>query len=497
MKSSHRTKIIFSLLFLYFFIDCYSQSTIHNDFIHQNLILSLEGGASYGFTDYKDAIFEPALQGSFEYYPVSSNRVRLGLKLYFGGTQLGLSDDRGSISNNDEPNPRNIPQDIFTDVINAGAMINFGLAIGNSVIPYIGVGGSYVEFNPKNPDGIRLDFNYQGRYDKKVFSLVVEGGAKIKLSDRFSLNTSISFYPTSTDYLDDVSAAQSNDSYITGLVGISYAFLGNFDSDDDGINNDLDQCPDTPPGVNVDEFGCPLDSDKDGIPDYLDNCPDTPVEVAVDEFGCPLDLDKDGIPDYLDKCPNTPLGSMVDKFGCPDSDKDGVSDYLDKCPNTPIGVKVDSIGCPIDSDKDGVPDYMDKCSNTPANTKVDSTGCPETNKETFYQFILRGDDTFTNNSSATIKEGAMLLLNEIAFYIQNQPGTIWRIEGHMDSQGVISVIKKLSYDRAKSVSDYLISKGVNVNQLSIYGLGDSFPIANNNTSEGRSTNRRILIIKED
>jgi OOP family OmpA-OmpF porin len=65
-----------------------------------------------------------------------------------------------------------------------------------------------------------------------------------------------------------------------------------------------------------------------------------PAPVAV------ADSDGDGVPDNKDKCPNTPKGVKVDVFGCPlDSDRDGVSDYLDQCPNTPIGATVDARGC--------------------------------------------------------------------------------------------------------------------------------------------------------
>ena len=76
-------------------------------------------------------------------------------------------------------------------------------------------------------------------------------------------------------------------------------------------------CP--PPGVAVDISGRPLDSDQDGVPDYLDKCPNTPAGVVVDKDGCPgcpADSDNDGVPDYLDKCPNTPAGATVDKDGC-------------------------------------------------------------------------------------------------------------------------------------------------------------------------------------
>ena len=104
-------------------------------------------------------------------------------------------------------------------------------------------------------------------------------------------------------------------------VGIAL-FLGDVapypqpDRDGDGVPDADDDCPATPPGVPVDERGCPFppDSDGDGIADPDDACPGTPEGVAVDERGCPLDRDGDGVPDYLDKCPDTP-GEGED--GCP------------------------------------------------------------------------------------------------------------------------------------------------------------------------------------
>ncbi|SDK39116.1 outer membrane beta-barrel protein [Microbulbifer yueqingensis] len=62
------------------------------------------------------------------------------------------------------------------------------------------------------------------------------------------------------------------------------------DTDADGFIDNVDMCPQTPPGVNVDNTGCPVDSDSDGIPDYLDLCAGTPFGTAVDEQGCPEEL---------------------------------------------------------------------------------------------------------------------------------------------------------------------------------------------------------------
>ena len=103
------------------------------------------------------------------------------------------------------------------------------------------------------------------------------------------------------------------------------------------------------------------DSDNDGVYDDMDKCPDTPHGVAVDSAGCPLDSDRDGVYDYKDKCPGTSAGVKVNSAGCSlDSDRDGVYDDKDECPGTPAGVAVNSAGCPLDSDRDGVYDYKDK-----------------------------------------------------------------------------------------------------------------------------------------
>ncbi len=170
------------------------------------------------------------------------------------------------------------------------------------------------------------------------------------------------------------------------------------DTDQDGVKNRKDKCPETPKGVAVDYKGCPLDTDKDGVVDYLDKCPTVPGTKAMNGCqdkdkdgvadnedlcpdipglarfkGCP-DSDGDGIDDAHDKCPNI---KGLDMFqGCPDTDGDGVEDTKDKCPGTQPGIKVDDKGCPSDADGDGVIDSEDKCPDTQKGIKVDEKGCP-------------------------------------------------------------------------------------------------------------------------
>ena len=57
------------------------------------------------------------------------------------------------------------------------------------------------------------------------------------------------------------------------------------------------------------------DHDSDGVPDIDDNCPSTPNGVKVNEFGCPFDGDNDGVPNYLDEELNTKIGAVVNERG--------------------------------------------------------------------------------------------------------------------------------------------------------------------------------------
>jgi len=62
----------------------------------------------------------------------------------------------------------------------------------------------------------------------------------------------------------------------------------------------------------------PKDSDNDGVIDSLDECPNTPAGAAVDAKGCPLDSDNDDVANYKDHCPDSVSGADVNKLGCAD-----------------------------------------------------------------------------------------------------------------------------------------------------------------------------------
>ena len=71
-----------------------------------------------------------------------------------------------------------------------------------------------------------------------------------------------------------------------------------------------------PAPVPVKEEPKPMDSDNDGVIDSLDKCPNSPVGAVVNSDGCEVDTDGDGVVDSLDQCPATPKGDIVDVTGC-------------------------------------------------------------------------------------------------------------------------------------------------------------------------------------
>ncbi|HEX2960828.1 MAG TPA: OmpA family protein [Ignavibacteriales bacterium] len=447
------------------------------------LMFGVDGGVTLGLTDYGK--LRPDIMGraALEYFFPTSSPGIFSIRAFGSGGYIKGRDIYRT------------PVSFRTDFSALGGGVSYNFSIANAVFPYIFAGASYMWFDPKDENRNRLPRNALGAYKRNEVNYNGEIGIRTLLSDQLSFNISAGIQLSPNDNWDDQIAKGNNDMMLQGLIGFSYSFFTKIDSDGDGVEDAKDMCPDTPPGVKVDQFGCPLDADKDGVPDYLDKCPDTPGGVRVDKNGCPLDSDGDGVADYQDKCPNTPQGVQVDQNGCPlDSDGDGVPDYLDKCPDTPKDAKVDQNGCPLDTDGDGVPDYLDKCPNTPKGVQVDENGCPiEKEKVTITKKIILSGDTNFETGKAQLLSAAYPQLSRLADVMKNNPETKWRIEGHTDSRGSNESNMKLSQRRAEAVADFLESLGIDRKRFEIVPMGSTRPIAPNNTAEGRAMNRRVEV----
>ncbi len=91
-----------------------------------------------------------------------------------------------------------------------------------------------------------------------------------------------------------------------------------------------------------------------------------------------------------------------------------------------------------------------------------------------------------------MKESSFDILNKMASILNENPNMVIEVAGHTDNVGDDQKNLVLSENRAKTVMNYLISKGVNAKQMKAVGYGETQPIADNNTEEGRLANRRVM-----
>lgn len=236
------------------------------------------------------------------------------------------------------------------------------------------------------------------------------------------------------------------------------------------------------------------DSDNDGVYDAVDRCPNSPAGTQVDATGCNVDTDNDGVLNSVDQCPNTIAGARVSANGCEikDADKDGVLDINDSCPDTLANTKVNAKGCAVDLDKDGdgVLDNEDKCLDTPMTDKVDADGCSVLLER---EVSIALDVLFANNSSQIENSDAA---NIVAFadFMKRYGNTNAVVEGHSSTVGNAEYNQHLSQKRADSVKNMLATKySIQASRLTAVGYGETQLKDAANTAAAHKANRRIEV----
>ena len=333
--------------------------------------------------------------------------------------------------------------------------IKYNILKNTTIDPFVEVGGGYT-------------------WVDEIGAGTVNGGVGVNFwfSDNLGLTLQTQYKHAFEDYLVK---------HFQHMAGISIKF-GGTDTDGDGIYDKDDACPEV---AGLEAFnGCP-DSDGDGIEDAKDSCPN---EAGSKEMnGCP-DSDGDGVADKDDACPNE--AGLPALAGCPDADGDGVADKDDECPNE-AGPAANN-GCPWpDTDGDGVLDKDDQCPEV-AGT-VANKGCPEVTEEVQKQLNDYARTILFDTGKSSIKAESTSVMVDIIQILNEYPTAKFTVEGHTDSVGSDKLNQKLSEERANSVRDFLIDKGIDSSRLSAIGYGEEKPIATNNTRAGRAQNRRVEI----
>ncbi len=287
------------------------------------------------------------------------------------------------------------------------------------------------------------------------------------------------------------SNATSDATVIMGGLSLEFSLLRSApDRDGDGVPDDKDACPDMRGKWPT---GCPdsLDSDGDGIPDNRDLCPAEFGTVAFKGCADP-DPDHDGILGAADHCPLEPedKDGYQDEDGCPDldDDADGIPDVDDACPRQ--AGPAATLGCP-DRDGDGVADHDDSCPDV--HGLQSEQGCPlyKTVKVTAGRIEL--NRKLEMNGSVPAPK-SVALLEEVLQALTDRSALCVRVEGHTEAKGKAEANLKVSQSRADGVRTWLMAHGISPSRISARGLGQTQPIADNGTADGREANRRIELV---
>ena len=118
-------------------------------------------------------------------------------------------------------------------------------------------------------------------------------------------------------------------------------------------------------------------------------------------------------------------------------------------------------------------------------------------QETARGVVLTFGDMLFDTGGAVLKPGAQLLLDKLAAYLEQNPSAKAIIEGHTDNVGSDAMNQALSERRAAAVATALQMRGIGIDRLEIMGLGESYPVATNDTSAGREENRRVEVVLSD
>ena len=226
---------------------------------------------------------------------------------------------------------------------------------------------------------------------------------------------------------------------------------------------------------------------------------------------------------------------VVEETRNPDTDADGLCDPwvseegvsdkyasvctgVDNCPEEAEDFDgyQDDDGCPdADNDRDGLCDPwveakamfanfahickgVDLCPEQPEtlNEFKDDDGCPdEVPQPPKKVFVLEGVNF--ESGKATITPDSYISLMKVVDIMETFTEATFEIVGHTDNVGDKDKNMTLSADRAASVKNFLVEKGINESRIVTSGKGDTQPVASNKTPEGRAQNRRIEFIRTD
>lgn len=239
---------------------------------------------------------------------LSCKKLAITMAISAAAASVAFADDHkfeinGAIGQNLYDKDRNLDDEPF-----------WGVGLGYVINPTWTLEGWWLDSNTEyygvdvDANEARLDVLYHLTESNGLTPYIVAGVGDMQFDskagdeDETRVNVGLGLKKALTEKLNlrgDVRLLNSIDHEMTDFalqLGLNYE-LGKstpkvIDSDGDGVLDNVDACPNTPAGTNVDTQGCSLDSDGDGVFDYQDQCPNTASNLKVDADGCPMKLTK-------------------------------------------------------------------------------------------------------------------------------------------------------------------------------------------------------------
>ena len=370
-----------------------------------------------------------------------------GIEADFGAGQVKGNNNGNSVLGSNTPGTENFSTFYYSGavlgVINV-ATVDF-LRRKNAINFYVEAGLGMEYYIPKQYDknGNFLTYYKSASNNSSASNTVVGAyvptgvGIKWRLSDSWGFNLGYNMYFHDADQFDGdklVGVPTHRDKSSLGYAGIEYTFGPKSKPNLEWVN---------PVAMMYDELNDPtLKQEVEALKGRVSN-----VEKAVD------DLKKD-------------------------SDGDGVADQFDKCPNTPAGTVVDGSGCPLKTGTDTA---------TVGKMIRDAIGSGKGNSTvvgTAYSNIQFEFD------SSVLRTSSYPVLDATSADLRSSGKTVW-VNGFASSEGTAAHNLQLSKDRANSVKTYLVNSGVDAKHIKVKGYGETKPVADNSTEDGRVLNRRV------
>jgi outer membrane protein OmpA-like peptidoglycan-associated protein len=352
------------------------------------------------------------------------------------------------------------------------------------IIGYGGVG--LMHFDPRDANDKRLTNNAKNKYSRTTVQMPIGGGLEYFFQKHTALEFTGTYHYAFTEYLDDLAATDGKKDafWSAGVTLFGIISSGNEDSDGDGLSDNLEEQLGTDPHN--------PDTDGEGLTDgeeYL-KYSTNPLDPDSDHDGL---NDKEEIFVYLTNPNNKDTdgdgltdGDEVKKYRTDplvrDTDKGGIDD----------GTEVFRGTNPLDPADDFPPKPAPVVKAPEVEVKKEAPPLPSNDVTAIKvgeSLVLPGVNFEVNK--AVLTPGAKITLDAVALTLLAHPDVELLIEGHTDISGTHKHNMTLSDARAKSVKDYLTSKGIDAAKITTVGYGPDKPIADNKTKEGKAKNRRI------